>query len=538
MADTDLTDEARAEAQTEAVTRRRAASRAYAASPLAILFKIVLLGALNAFAGFAVMALLAHHHLLVAGVVIVATALLDVIYIPSNRFLPAKYLAPGVVFLIVFQLFVVVYSFYISFTNYGDGHMGSKEDAIAFIQLNTEDRLPDSPGYKVTILDKDGTLGMAIVDPADHKPKAGLNGKVLHEVVDAKVQGDKVTEVPGYQVLTFSELLQRQQELKELKVSWSDKPTEGTLRTADATNAYRYVSRYRYDAAADTLTDKDGKVYHAQRGVFVDDAGKELPNGTGWSVPVGLDNYKRAFTDPEIRGPFVAVLLWTFAFALLSVALSFAVGLFLAIVFNDPRIRLRKLYRTLLILPYAIPAFVSALIWSGLMNKDYGFINQVLLGGLAINWLDDPTWSKIALLIVNTWLGYPYMFLVCTGALQSIPEEALEAAKIDGASVWQTFRQIKLPLLMVPLAPLLISSFAFNFNNFTLIYLLTRGGPRFNDDSTIGHTDVLISMVYKLAKDGQPDFGLASAFSILIFIIVGTISYLGFRRTKTLEDIN
>jgi arabinogalactan oligomer/maltooligosaccharide transport system permease protein len=193
------------------------------------------------------------------------------------------------------------------------------------------------------------------------------------------------------------------------------------------------------------------------------------------------------------------------------------------------------------ILPYAIPGFLAALLWSGLLNRSYGFVNEVLLGGASIPWLTDPVLAKLAVLGVNLWLGFPYMFLICTGALQSLPGDVLEAAKIDGAGRWRTWRSITLPLLLVATAPLLISSFAFNFNNFTLIYMLTGGGPRFDDASVpLGHTDILISMVYSVSGlDGTAakDYGLASALSIVIFVVVATISALAFRRTRSLEEI-
>ncbi|MGL4831770.1 MAG: ABC transporter permease subunit, partial [Propionibacteriaceae bacterium] len=213
-------------------------------------------------------------------------------------------------------------------------------------------------------------------------------------------------------------------------------------------------------------------------------------------------------------------------------------GLFFAIVLNDPRVKGQRLYRSLLIFPYTIPAFVSALVCAGLMNTQFGFINQVLLHSTSIDWLGNGFWAKVSLLIVNTWLGYPYMFIVTTGALQSIPDEAIEAARIDGASSWKIFTNVKLPLLMVPIAPLLISSFAFNFNNFALIWMLTGGGPRFSPYNNIGQSDILISMVYKIANNASPQYGLASAFSILIFIVVGIVAWLGFKQTKALEDIN
>ena len=175
-----------------------------------------------------------------------------------------------------------------------------------------------------------------------------------------------------------------------------------------------------------------------------------------------------------------------------------------------------------------------------MLSESFGFINQVLLGGASIPWLTDPVLAKVSILVVNLWLGFPYMFLVCTGALQSIPEELEEAATVDGAKPWAVFRLIKLPLLLVTVAPLLIASFAFNFNNFNLIYMLTGGGPRDPAASVnVGGTDILISMVYKVAFTGQTrDYGLASAFSIIIFILVAIISIVSFKRTKALEDLN
>ncbi|MET1020150.1 MAG: ABC transporter permease subunit, partial [Microterricola sp.] len=295
-----------------------------------------------------------------------------------------------------------------------------------------------------------------------------------------------------------------------------------------------------YDEAAGTMTDTTtGTVYTDNgTGAFTADDGEQLL--PGWQIVVGADNFVRALTDESIRGPLVYVTIWTFVFAIVSVATTFFLGLFLAIVFNDMRMRGRKFYRVLMILPYAFPSFLSALVWAGMMNESFGFINQVLLGGADVPWLTDPTLAKVSILIVNLWLGFPYMFLVCTGALQSIPEELQEAATVDGAKPWAVFRLIKLPLLLVSVAPLLIASFAFNFNNFNLIYMLTNGGPR--DSSApipVGYTDILISMVYKVAFTGQTrDYGLASAFSIIIFIVVAIIAIISFRKTKALEDLN
>jgi arabinogalactan oligomer/maltooligosaccharide transport system permease protein len=297
-----------------------------------------------------------------------------------------------------------------------------------------------------------------------------------------------------------------------------------------------------YDESADTMTDvESGTVYRPNdEGQFQAEDGTTL--AVGWRVVVGLENFATAFSDPRYATPFLAILAWTIAFAVLSVVTTFLLGLLLAIVFNDDRIKGRRIYRALLILPYAIPGFLTALLWAGLLNRRFGFVNDVLLGGAEIGWLTDPWLAKLSLLGVNLWLGFPYMFLICTGALQSIPQDVNEAAKIDGAGRYRTWRSITMPLLLVATAPLLISSFAFNFNNFNLIYMLTGGNPRFADASVpLGHTDILITMVYSIAGvDGtaEKNYGLASALSIVIFVIVATISAIAFRKTRQLEEIN
>jgi len=234
--------------------------------------------------------------------------------------------------------------------------------------------------------------------------------------------------------------------------------------------------------------------------------------------------------------------VWTFVFAIVSVAGTFLIGLFFAIVLNDPRLRYRRLMRSLLILPYAFPAFMSFLLWRGMLNTKYGFINETFFGGADINWLGDPTLARLAVLAVQMWVGFPYMFLIATGALQSIPGETIEAAKIDGAGALRIWRSVTMPLLLIAVTPLLISSFAFNFNNFNIIEMLTEGGPMFQDASVpIGSTDILITMVYSISglDGGAPkNYGLASALSIIIFLIVATISVISFKKSRTLEEIN
>lgn len=260
---------------------------------------------------------------------------------------------------------------------------------------------------------------------------------------------------------------------------------------------------------------------------------------------VGWKNFLRIVKDPKVSGPFFRIFLWTFVWAVLSVVLSLAVGLPFALVLNNPRLKGRNLYRTLLIIPWAIPVFISALVWrNGLLNESYGVINKFLLplfGLEPIKWFNDPFWARVGVLLVNVWLTFPYMMTISLGALQSIPPELYEVAAIDGAGRFRRFVHITFPLLMTIIAPLLVSSFAFSFNNFTIIYLITGGGPPIPNSTTpTGYTDILISYVYKLAFEGGQgqDFGFASAISILIFFLVGGISFVNFKLSGAFEEVS
>lgn len=246
---------------------------------------------------------------------------------------------------------------------------------------------------------------------------------------------------------------------------------------------------------------------------------------------VGLRNFVTILTGDEVR-EFARVLSWTLVWAGGSVILSLGLGLFLAMGLNKPEIRFRNLYRTLFIVPWAIPAFISVLMWQGLLNSNEGALNVLL--GLNIRWLDDPFWARISVLVVNVWLGFPFMMTVCLGALQSIPRELYESASVDGAPAPRQFVQITLPMLRSALLPVLISSFAFNFNQFTAIYLLTNGGPAV-PGSTAGATDILITYSYKLAF-GLFQYGMACAYAIIIFLIVAGLSAVNFRLTGAFED--
>jgi arabinogalactan oligomer/maltooligosaccharide transport system permease protein len=218
------------------------------------------------------------------------------------------------------------------------------------------------------------------------------------------------------------------------------------------------------------------------------------------------------------------------------VLITFALGLLLALVFAHERLKGRKFYRLAMVVPYALPSFMTALVWKGMLNQQFGVINRIF--GINWPWLDGQWLPYGSILLVNLWLGFPYMFLVCTGALQGIPGDLKEAAFVDGATGLHAFKRITLPLLLIAVAPLLIASFAFNFNNFNIIYLLTEGKPPI-PGSDAGRTDILISYTYKLAFAGGrgSDYGFASAISVIIFILVAGISAFSFRYTRAFEEV-
>jgi ABC-type sugar transport system permease subunit len=255
---------------------------------------------------------------------------------------------------------------------------------------------------------------------------------------------------------------------------------------------------------------------------------------------------RQTYLPPEgkLRGPLVRIMIWNFIFPTLSVLSTFALGLMIALLFNDPKFPFKRTIRSLLLIPYTIPALITIIIWRGMMNPEFGVINRMLMSlfDVSVPWTTHQTWAKVAVLLVNLWLGYPYFMLICSGALQAIPSDLYEAANVDGASIWVQFRRITLPLLLVAVGPLLIASYIYNFNNFNLIYLFIEGGPPIAGATTrAGHTDILISYVYQLAFSGGGrgvQYGLASAITIVIFMIVGVITLLQFRFTNMWEEVS
>ena len=510
--------------------------------------KIALLCASNALAAWAVYVLVSHHRWPAVVVLIAATALIDWVYLAPRKWtLPAKFLIPGTVFLIGFQVIPILYTINVAFSNYSIGHILTKNQAIDGIKVNSLDQLPNSrqfdmavarssSGKLVLILHDQGKGGQVYVGTEKGLAPLAKGAYTLNDL-------GQPTSAKGYTPVKGAELFALDQELRNFKV-----PTSGisAIQPQGTSNAVELAPTLRYDPKTDTFVRiSDGRVFR-DNGLGSFAAGSQQLE-PGWKTYVGFRNFSQMIHDPLIRKPFLSVFAWTFVFAASVVLLSFAVGLFLAITLDKQGLRFQKLYRSALVIPWAIPGFLALLVWAGLLNDDFGVVNNNILhhhigwlqGGNVISWIPYITWPRVAVVMVSVWLTVPYFFLVSLGALQSIPEELTEAARVDGGNPRQIFRRVTLPLLLVAVSPLLIASFAFNFNNFNNIYLLTRGGPYTGESSIAGNTDILISYTYKvaIATGTGGNYALASAFAIVIFFLVAAISGFSFLRTKSLEAL-
>ncbi|PLT29465.1 sugar ABC transporter permease [Peribacillus deserti] len=254
---------------------------------------------------------------------------------------------------------------------------------------------------------------------------------------------------------------------------------------------------------------------------------------------VGFDTFIDLFKMDMWSSTFYGVFGWTVLWAILSTFTCFFAGLFVAIIVNQKGIVFKRFWRSVFILPWAIPQFVSILVMQNLFNGEFGPINQLLLDLGILNerlyFLSDPTLAKITIVVVNIWFGFPYWMVLMSGVMTSIDKELYEAADVDGANNWQKFPKITMPVLMFSTAPLLIMSFAGNFNNFNMIYLMTQGGPVNTSYQGAGSTDILISWIYKMTLE-QRQYNMASVVSILIFVIIASISIWNFRRTKAFKE--
>lgn len=519
-------------------------------------------------------------------------------FVLNSRAYPYRYMIPAVILLFILVLYPIAFTIKTAFTNYGTGHIMTRQEVLdrlltdpvytyvpdnaksydyqIFVRYNGIDPTED---FKMIVVNENGEkyivgnikpvrmqagkmiLGEAELIDMEKVQTIMENGRLIAIVEDGKTYNyfyspsDKEAAINevffkskiAFPILSKVEIVDNQRNRLSLRFS-----SDGSLKLVQIKHLYRMalsevVENGKTVVKTTLVNDRTNKPLLEEEGMFYDfdEKGEKVPV-LGYISYVGSKNFTKIFTDPTVSGPFTKIFLWNFTYAALSVLFTFVIGLSFALVLNNNTLRGRTIYRTLLIIPWAIPAFISVLIWkNGFFNETYGVFNRFivtnLFNGDPVKWMTNPFWAKVAVLIVNTWLGFPYMMTVSLGALQSIPDELYEAASIDGASKPKRFWKITFPLLMTTIAPLLVGSFAFNFNNFVNIYLLTAGGPAIPNTTTpAGATDILISYTYKLAFEagrGQ-DFGFASAISILIFFIVAGISFVNFRISGSFEEVN
>lgn len=474
--------------------------------------------------------------------ILVFVVIISAIYVFSNqKRYRWRYLYPGLSALGVFILFPLLCTVVISFSNYSGTNQLNFEQVLANLnkqtfskgkQLDFKLKTAGNEQYRLFLEDKQSqTYYLSVPIDVKNPPK--------------KVALQQLENPPELKNAPFKTITLNRKKLQTIDavLPGGEKVVMSSLRKFS-----QQQNRFVYDRQTRILSNRETGIRYRPNddiGFFqaVNSAG-EFDGETlepGYAVGIGWKNFAKIFTDEGMQKPLISIFLWTVLFALLSAVFVSFLGMVFASLLQWEAVKGKAVYRLLLILPYAVPAFISILIFKGLFNQSFGEINLILehLFGIRPEWFNDPMLAKVMLLIVNTWLGYPYMMIVCMGLLKAIPSSLYEASAIDGATVWQNFSQITVPMLLKPMMPLIIATFAFNFNNFVLIQLLTEGNPSMIGTSTpAGHTDLLVSYTYRIAFEGSgtQDFGLAAAIAVIIFILVSILALFQIRLSKISQE--
>ncbi|TMX67765.1 maltose ABC transporter permease MalF [Vibrio rotiferianus] len=502
-----------------------------------VFIKWALLGSIGFINGYATILMYSRGEIAFALLTLILTALALYIF-GSKKTYAHRYIYPGIAGMILFILFPLAYTVGLSFTNYSAKNQLSLERAQSVLLDRTYQSGDSYPftlykteqGHQI-VVEKGGELLAT--------PSFQLEGMSVSDL-----DLTPVTEISGEKE-PIKTIVKNRSALSSVDLHL---PSGDDIRMSGLRKFAAVVPLFALQEDGQSLyNNKSGETLlpNMEVGYYqpVDESGQFVGNtvSPGFIVTIGSHNFERVWKDDGIKEPFISIFIWTVLFSALSVLFTLIIGLVLASVVQWEELKGRSIYRLLLILPYAVPAFISILIFKGLFNQSFGEINMLLEGlfGISPAWFSDPFMAKTMILIVNTWLGFPYMMILCMGLLKAIPEDLYEASAIDGANFVSNFTRITLPMMIKPLTPLLIASFAFNFNNFVLIALLTGGGPNMIGTSEpAGYTDLLVSYTYRIAFEGAggQDFGLASAVATLIFLLVGALALINLRVTKVAQD--
>jgi len=472
---------------------------------------------------------------ILAGTILVISALAVWIYTSSSTY-AFRYLFPGIAAALIFVVFPMVYTIAIGYTNYSSRNLLEFPRAEAYFL--TETFRAEGASYEFSLHADGAEFRGRLLNPENEKafligPLALTSDKPL----EVQAQPQEGSAVALGEVVPLKEVIARQKFVRALIVVM---PDGSRVRMAGLREFAPVKPQWVRNPDGSLTNQENGSIIkpNMTTGYFETAAGEKLQ--PGFQVGIGWDNYKRIFTEERFREPFLRIFVWTVVFSGLTVLFATSLGMFLAVLLNWDALRFKGFYRILLFLPYAVPGFISILVFKGLFNQNVGEINLILsnLFGIKPTWFSDPLLAKAMLLIVNTWLGFPYMMVICMGLIKAIPADLYEASAVAGAGPLTNFAKITLPLILKPLTPLLISSFAFNFNNFVLISLLTGGRPDFLDTTVpAGTTDLLVSYTYRIAfQDSGQNYGLAAAISTVIFLMVAVVSLIQMRFTKIVEE--
>ena len=466
------------------------------------------------------------------------TVFLALIYL-RRRFTPFRWFAIGIALAMLFTLYPILYTFYLSVTNMGSGHLMTKQQAIN--RLEEKLYMPDGgETYGWTLFQSPDGDYMLWLIPEDGPGLLALPGEALEVVAPGERGVGELDEegipvsIEGYERLPQNRTVALITALGE--IDFGTEPN--TVRIRSLREAAELRQKYLYDSDLDAVVDQETDIaYHPVEGTFTADDGIELT--PGFIVNIGFRHFDRFMGNERFREPLMSVLLWNISFAFWSVLVSFALGLVVTLLFEG--LPGSRIIRAVLIIPWPIPVLVSILIWRSMLNPDLGFVAPILedIFGSSPSWFQDAFWTRIGLIMVNVWLSYPYFYVISAGAIRSIPREIYDAAVVDGAGAWSKFTRITLPLLLRILMPLLIASFTFNFNNFNVIYIFNYGLPAMpNTIVPMGHTDILISFVYRLAfiTSNVTDYGLAAAITVMLFVLISIMVIFQARFTNLFKE--
>jgi len=370
----------------------------------------------------------------------------------NKRTVPLKFFLPGILLLSAFVVTPILYTVVMSTYNYKTGNYISKEEAIGRIKALALEPDENNSAFDI-VVGKFQESEAILVSDIENKsyfistPERRLELQIDQVELDENFVAQRAN---GFTPLEAGEIASSK--AATIRYFYNSQYFI-TVENLNVGAVFRQSLEYlpNQDIFKSLINDS---IYRDNgNGNYVNPEDKSDFLEPGWRDPAWFTNYIRLVSDERVRDPLISVFIWTVVFATLTVLTQFSFGLLLALALNKP-IRGRRIYRSILVLPYAMPSVMSILIWGGMFNTEFGAVNEIL--GSDIAWFQDPTFARFAVILVNLWLGFPYFYLVSSGSLQAIPSELLEAAAIDGANPRQVFSKVTLPLLLQILSPLLI----------------------------------------------------------------------------------